>query len=699
MQNVGNCSLLKRLSNNILFTIFDFLCTETVFLSLALLNKDFRHKTRDYTKLSHTLQIKDTNFQSSPPFPKVENMILRFTNHQNPIEIHFQQSLQNLQIYGSINNNIHFSNTPQSLRYYKAAYAPPIYNTSLSVTFLYRPSLLLGSLKTLTLGQCLSRPQEIDFLNQCTQLEELCMPFDCNIDEKLACAILNHRGLTKLKCGRYPNSLDGGASISDLHMEGFYHFSSLKNLVELGVGCAVLELKEGLIAVLGSLPNLTCLKFIGYANSTSAGLIFFAENSNMIGLKKFKASFGSKYNWKIISPEEISNKLCQFLEIFLNKCINLEVINLVVQGLKPELLQILIPYIINQCKEHPSLYKFNGLPIKALESGNASSITLYENLLLSAVPFGNAVAADITLGILHYYRNSIENLYEIRIRPDKSAQINVYLPKLLNKIQEIGYFSDLVSHFHFPLFSFLTIVAAIRRKSEFKCLRLQTIHTSEWFLETLRECDYLEKFEGPYTEKYHEIFINLPKFNHLSIEKIVSGRELMIQNLIKVTIKNTMFTKSQNLIQYIPLGIQELYLENIEFVDPASVVLFDETFHNFINLRKLVIFASFRDKYSAKHLISIIGNVSELESLYISLTFPAKNVMDHRDIESAMKSSLPSLKKLREFSFIVQIGEIEALDIYYELMIEYKNANNNLEKLYGISPSDFSQEFFRSKFV
>ena len=186
MQNIDYCSLLIRFNRNILYTLLDFSCTETIFLSIALINKDFHMKTRDYIQISQTLQIKDTNFLFAPIFPKVENMTLHCMPHLGSISIYFPESLQNLKIYYAPITSVNFPNTPRNLRSFKSYYTV--------FPDLYLPSLASGSLKILKINLCESKSREYEHLIQWDHLEELYI--SCyNINEPLASAIINHNGL------------------------------------------------------------------------------------------------------------------------------------------------------------------------------------------------------------------------------------------------------------------------------------------------------------------------------------------------------------------------------------------------------------------------------------------------------------------------------------------------------------------------
>ena len=693
MQTIDYYSLLIRFNRNILSTMFDFLCTETMFLSIALINKHFHLKTQEYIQISQTIQIKDTNLPHAPLFPKVENMTLHSTSHLKSIAINFQDTLQSLKIYGSPSAKVTFANTPQHLRSFKGSYNTSYSNKHLPFSSLYMPSLASGSLKKLKLNQCRSKPPEIEYLGQCNQLEELYVPYTYDIDEVLASSISNHRGLKLLQFVEFIPNNNGSWSAPILMMEGFYHFSNLKQLRELGVCSSALNLKGAFMTVINSLPNLTSLKFARHEkDSNFSNLYYFAENSNLAGLQKFKSSI------LLISPEE-RNRFCELVAILLTRHIKLESLKLVVRGLPPNLLQTIIPYIINLCKEHPSLYKFNGIPIKALESGKVASINLHEDLLITSVPFGNNMDSDLTMGILHCYRNSLDSLSELRIKPEKAVVINVYLPKLVKQIQEIGCFSDIKHEFNFPLFSFLTIFIAIRKKPEFKCLKLQTMCANNWFLETLRECENLEKYEGPYSESYNEIFRSMPKFNTVTIKNLTSERELMLPNLRQVRIKNTVFKEDKNLILHIPTGLQELYLENVSFTNHIAVAHVVESLNTLQNLRKLVLFVTFKDKASMNSLVLFIGNLGNLESLDISVDFLPKENIEDGELIRNMKITLAKLKKIREFSLTVpNVTSKGILDRYFEFILEYKNLNRNLEKINGIIPADFNRNLFQSRF-
>ena len=359
----------------------------------------------------------------------------------------------------------------------------------------------------------------------------------------------------------------------------------------------------------------------------------------------------------------------------------------------------MIPHIINQCKNHPSLYKFNGIPIKALESGKLASITLYENYFITSIPLVTNADSDLTMSILHRYRSSFESLSEIRIKKEKVPCIYIYLPKLLKKIEEIGYFCDNSQRFNFSICSFLIIFIAIRKKPEFKCLRLKTMFTHNFFVEALRECEYLEKYEGPSNEIYYEIFRNLRRFNHLSISTQVSEIQLMIPNLMKANIKNTFFPENRNLLLHLPVGLQELYLEKVEFANETAIGIVGNSINTFINLRKLVLFATFKSVSLVNSFIIYIRNARILEFLDISLVFPEKRYKAHMQLINAMENTVHTLTNLREFSFAVEnVTSKHIKDLYFEFIMAYKNSNSNLIKLYGVSLSDFNRDIFQKIF-
>ena len=107
-------------------------------------------------------------------------------------------------------------------------------------------------------------------------------------------------------------------------MEGFYHFSSLKQLVELGISASVLNLRETFISVINSLPNLISIKFIRHEiDSNLTNLIYFAENSNIANLQKFKTSIR-------LDSYVDSNTFYRVLGMILTKHIKLENLQLLV---------------------------------------------------------------------------------------------------------------------------------------------------------------------------------------------------------------------------------------------------------------------------------------------------------------------------------------------------------------------------------
>lgn len=106
MERIDHYALLRKLSRNILFTIFDFLPTETVYLSLQLINNHFYEKVKNYQKIARTVELKYINYPLSPVFPCIENLVFHMANTYKQVIIKLPDTLVNLKFLGNCSFNL-----------------------------------------------------------------------------------------------------------------------------------------------------------------------------------------------------------------------------------------------------------------------------------------------------------------------------------------------------------------------------------------------------------------------------------------------------------------------------------------------------------------------------------------------------------------------------------------------------------------
>ncbi|OMJ92475.1 hypothetical protein SteCoe_4820 [Stentor coeruleus] len=478
MEKINYYSFLRVVSKNILFTIFDFLSTETVFLSLGLINKHFHTKTKDYQKIARTAELKYTNYPLSPIFPFIENLVFHITSTIKEISISLPSTLVNLKLLGNSPSKFTLESIPNNLQSFKhSSYE----NQDCQSNKIYLNSLQNRTLKVLKIYKIFNF-EVLTYLetNRLTHLEEIYLPLKCNLDENTISLLLPNERLKKLSFGHALTERD------DCVISGLYLLSYFKSLANLTLPGFCMNSESGLDKVIRALPNLRVLKFSLYQTKCSVqNHIDLLNSISGIGLKKVCTS---------VFFNTSSEDFISFLTNFLNALPLLEVLKMYIDGI---LISGYVFEVIRICKEHPSLYKFNGLPIKLLADSKATSITLYEDILKTKSI--NPDNDDLTMEIFYSYSYSLENISELRIKPIRSAAICIYPNKITEKIRKLGYFTDMQQYFKIPKWAFLHVLMIIRRRSELRILKLETIYNDRKFFNILGECSYLEEYEGSYS--------------------------------------------------------------------------------------------------------------------------------------------------------------------------------------------------------
>lgn len=671
MQASNSYSLLKRFSRNILFTVFDFLCTETVFLSVSVINKLFHQKVLDYILVSQTIQVNSRHVSALSLFRHVANMTIHCVNQKVRSAVFFPSSLEHLKIYGDLDNSLALSNFPENLKSFQIT---SIVNSS-HVNLLYLPSLRNGTLKRLKVVKSnLVDVNEIySHLQQPLEDVTLSNPFDISEQNTM------HLSRTQLKSLNFYGLTTENFNISDVSS-----LSSFKSLTKLHINPFFLYQDP---SVLNSLPNLTSLKFSSSSiQSTLQNHLYFLQNCTC-KLSKLRTAIYLKYG-------EPLNKL---LFELLGKFENLMTLKLCVYELNENEVSSLADFVINWCKTMNQLEKFNGIPVKALEFSNLASITIYEDLFISPIPSKKNLDSDLTMAILEKYKNQLGSLYEIRIKPKRSAVICIYLEKVRTKIRKFGFFTDNLNYFKYPMFSFLIVLCALRKDPEFQYLRLQTMYKSRFFMQTLNESLYLKGYEGPNCKEYLEIFSNLPNFDTFSTSNLKPSDADFSENLPKalksLTIKNSDISILSKPLLKAPINLESLQLINIA-VDSTVLIHFFTYLKNLKNLKSLSFSIVRFSQTDLLNLISCIGEVKQLQKLDFYGILKVENDEQSAKLVSIVNETLHSLKNLIEVSIGVMKGNHIHLEKFFAMLRQHLYTHPEIRKIYGISPNEFTFQYF-----
>jgi hypothetical protein len=612
-------SMLMKFNRNILFTMFDFLPTETVFLSIALINQLLYSKVRDYLLVAETIELKDLNYPICPIFPRANNMILHITNHNKDIEICLPKTLQFLRVYYSNNSKVVVKKINAELEALSQISMIPG-NSQIRISDLLENPSRLKKIK-LNTRRYDSIIDRLDIQTR-NKIEELyiCIP---SFPASSIMGIISCQNLQKLTiCGILSVPLD------------IQLLSGLKNLTYLKLDFPNFnENCEDIDGVIKSLQNLTIFKIswntpyrfnIGILNSMKGKKI-----------RKFRSDMIANNSDFII-----------FLEQLLENFPNLEAVKLKVQGLDFASINHTIENVIALCTSHTMLNTFNGIPIKNIETGKVISIGLYESLLVTS--FSWTVQVDLTLCLLHHYRSFLSKVYELKIKPIAAAYIWLYKPKLLEKIKTIGHFSDLMNEFKIPKYAFIPVFLMICDHSELTRLKLMTIHRDPVFLSAIQQCIQLQEFEGALYD-----FIKESR----SLKKIIlrSINKPIPLSYILATLKNPE-------LESLKISPTKIMIEDEAQIvllerEIAEIRLYDvEVSPGFINLCNLLELS--RIRILSLVLNVIVSNYTTAEDIaflskfvfvkVLSLTFTVANSIDTNRLMVIFSSATESIKQMHE---------------------------------------------------
>ncbi|OMJ69074.1 hypothetical protein SteCoe_33312 [Stentor coeruleus] len=548
MERIDYYTLLRKFSRNILFTIFDFLPTETVFINLRLINMHFYEKVKEYQKIARTVELKYMNYPLSPVFPYIENLVFHMENTYKQVVISLPDTLVNLKFLGNCPPNLKIESIPSHLQSFK--------HSSYEIQDHQFNNIYINSLKSRTLKILkVYKSSDVEVLtylesNNLSQLEVIYLPIECNLDDATIFLLLSNENLKKISFG-HPLT-----ERSNCVMNGVYLLSQIKSLRNLTLPGCCLSPEVELGKLIKVLPNLQVLKFCMDTVKCNVDnhIKLLNSLSGITTLKKICTSVFFTCR---------SQNFMHFFRTFLNTFPSLEILKIYVDGIS------IIRYtseVIRICRRHPLLYKFNGFPIKLLEDSKATSITLYEDLLKSNS--GNPDHDDLTMEIFYNFNFSLENLRELRIKPIRSVAILIYIEKIIEKIRKIGYFTDMQQYFKIPKWAFTAVLMFIRERPEFKTLKIESIPNNKMFLNILEDCIYLEEYDGPYSVdllqkvnfKSITIDMNDKTLDSIDVLKLLENQYIEKFTLRKVHIENLLGIQNFSLLP----SLKELKLLRIK---------------------------------------------------------------------------------------------------------------------------------------
>lgn len=684
MSKIDHYPLLSKFSKNILFTIFDFLPTETVFLNLGLINKLFYFKAKDYQKIARTVELKCMNYPLAPIFPYIENLVFHMVNTIKEIKIKLPYTLVNLKFLGNPPPKLMIESFPSSLQSFKhSSYE----NQDNRFNNIYLSSLQTRTLKVLKVYKSADFGV-LTYLenNRLTHLEEIYLPLGCNLDEATISLLLSNE---RLKNVSFCHAL---TERSDCVINGLYLLSQIKSLVKLTLPGCCMNSESGLDKVIRALPNLRVLKFSLYLTKCSVqNHIELLNNLSGIGLKKICTSVFFNDN---------SQDFISFFTNFLKAFPLLEVFKMFIDGV---FISGHAYEVIRLCKEHQFLYKFNGLPLKLLEDSKATCITLYEDLLKTKS--NDTSNWDLTMEIFYNYSYSLENMRELRIKPIRSAAICIYPNKIIEKIRMLGYFTDMQQYFKIPKWAFPHVLMIIRGSPELRSLKLEAIHNSRKIFDILEECTYLDEYEGPFSADL------LQKVNFKSIklnmrDKIIGNLDIfdVLKNpyVEKFSLKQASFIYEDRKLYFtLSPNLRELNLLRIhaklEFLNSLidafknnslTTVCLDFDFLSLADINRFI--------SSLQYLLNI-----EILNLHISNSvFLYNNGGEHTALIIFLENNIRASQQLKEFSlYINPTPHCDQKILYYNFLKQLSQSHPLLTKLYGISCQSFDMSCFRSIFT
>ncbi|OMJ92463.1 hypothetical protein SteCoe_4804 [Stentor coeruleus] len=671
MENINYYDLLRKFSRNILYTIFDFLPTDTVFLSLSLINKHFNLKVKNYQKIARTVELKYMSYPLSPIFPCIENFVFHMANTYKKVILKLPDTLINLKFIGNLSPNITLEGIPSHLQSFKYSSFETQDN---DLNNIYITSLKTRTLKVLKIYKR-GDFEVLTYLEtyRLTQFEEIYLPIECKLDEATISLLLPNERLKKVS---FRNVSMTGPSCA---IDGLHLLSQIKSLINLTLPGFCLDTKSGVDKVIRSLSNLQVLKFGMYNTKCSVqNHINLLNSLSAISLKKICTN---------VYFYSISQDFLSFFSVFLNAFPSLVVLKMCIQGIS---ITGYICEVIRICREHPSLYKFNGFPLKLLENSKVTSITLYEDLLKGC----NSNHGNFTIENFNSYSNSLINLRELRIKPIRSAAVCIYVNKITEKIKRLGFFTDMNQYFRIPKWAFIFVLMIISGRPELKSLKLETIPSDKIFFNVLEKCTYLEEYEGNYSAdllqkvnfKSLKLDMRGKVFDNLSIFDILKN-----QYIEKFSLKQAIFIYPNDIIHFsLPENLKELKLIRIKVRPEFSNSLLEAFKSNFLTTVYLDFdFFSFAEMNIFIPALQYLTNIEILNLNFINLEFLSKKTNEHIGFINLLENNMRPNQKLKEFSLYLIPIPVNEISLYYDFLIQLCSSHLLLVKLYGISSQNF----------
>lgn len=534
-----------RLSRNILFVIFDYLGTETVFLSIALTNKHFQKLAAGYIKVAGCLEILNKNHEYIMQFERVQHLKIIY-NYYMPTElINIPMSVQYLCIYGSSTTGIKFFHDPMNLisLKYKVAQLDNFCKN------IYLPSILNKSLKKMKVKRQTSIIADIEKLMYFNQLEEV----------SLFCGY-NNEDLTQLFGDKLQKLFI--VQISLFHNFPFHTTRFLKKLTAY--------FNNSLISVVQGLDYLENLCILRNPLCIFENIEKLLTNTEGKGLLKFRFTIYEENDIHIL----IEKILYSYPEL-LSLHVSVKISDL-----------SLIPKIIELCLSHRKLQKFNGIPFREMENNQGKGIKLYENRD-SSLQYSKNI--DLSLGVIFYFKDKLSTLREIRIKKENNETSNIYVQKILEKAKKIGFFSNSLHFFPYSPEVLLVLLIWIRENFGRIGLRIDYMMGSPLFIRVLEDCKNLQSYVGISTPAILETLLSFPKLTYvkiltrnLEVDQIILNRNIKSLNVSDLRITQEKIEIWGQLIENLE------HLENLvfNFVCNRSAIFFP-VFESLKNLKKL----------------------------------------------------------------------------------------------------------------
>ena len=521
---------LKKLSKYLLFEVFEFLSTEDLFLTILLLDRYFYQKIQEFSQILKSIQITDMNSSWTLKFPKIKFVTIQIIQKSTYSTIVLPNDLKGIKIY-DISNDFIIPESLNNLESFK-------FNSITTATYNKISSLvaspyfsLIKRIKLIPVG--LANNWLVNF-RAFDKIEEVYI-VNSNLIEKRMDELFECKNLKKLKIYEFSSFFVPLFNMQRIEKK-INLLQNLKNLHTLGFNSDIIK-NNSFANTVNSLKVLESIALYGNVETE------ILENFLNLTYKKPITNF----EVKIRLNDLVWHQAYYCIEKILLSYQNLEHLKVAVEGLDSEKNSKIAFETIKNILLHPSLYKFNGIPIKKIEADESFTITLYENLVYFNNTLPEIFGSDLTSQLLLYYQDKISKMTELQIKSKFSATKCVNLEKLVKKIQTLGFFADSHYYFKLPKFALIAVLLMIKDQPVFKSLKLESFYNGIHFLEILQSSLYLESFSGFYNDLSKALFSKITSLSLDFKKRKINVSDLVFiltsSNLQTVIIKNAMIVK------------------------------------------------------------------------------------------------------------------------------------------------------------